>query len=331
MTRRMIEIEPGSESWNAWIEYHRGSRTELVMIKCRHDAAPFMAWTEFPPDHNSGECVGQVSRPVAANTAPIERSFNVERDVEAIAERLEAKAARDSSEMTAADARSEKLKRIDIARERAAAAVQVGNKPKVKDVEDLGFRMIDDPYEVKNGRKPKPLRAKLVNLRDDPIGQMAKRDQVKPDQLEAARRWQAVYDIAASVGSSGGGDPFAMKVDGGGMISEPVSDAQFGAMKRLQQIDAVLGTFGAMLVRHMLGERMPVGQVAAIMGYEGERGANHAGERLRECLDTLVVVLGVEVKGKSRRLPNDAAAELSRFANNPLLYQAVNEARRKIV
>src|SRR6185312_4211828 len=100
--------------------------------------------------------------------------------------------------------------------------------------------MIDDPFDVKQGRKPKPLRAKLVNLRDDPIGQMAKRGQIEDEQLQAARKWQAVYDIAASIGGSRGIDPGAMKVDGG-KFSEPINDTQFAAIKELERIDVLLG------------------------------------------------------------------------------------------
>src|SRR5262249_28757946 len=104
MARTMIEIEPGSESWDAWIEYHKGSKTELVMVKCRHDARPFYAWSEFPPERARAD--GLSSTAAKAGPAKIERSFNVEGDVEGIAERLEARAARDEAEVAAKSSRA---------------------------------------------------------------------------------------------------------------------------------------------------------------------------------------------------------------------------------
>lgn len=327
MARTMIEIEPGSESWDAWIEHHKGTRTELVMVKCRHDARPFMAWSEFPPEQARADGLSRAPKVQPPN---IERSFNVERDVGEIAGRLEARTERNEAEAVARTSRKERLARIELARERAAAAVQIGAKPSLKELDDVGIVMIDDPFEVKNGRKPKPLRAKLVNLRDDPVGQMEKRGQIEAEQLQAGRKWQNLYDVAHSIGGSRGIDYSNAKVDGG-RLTDPLSDRQIDAIKELERIDALLGCVGASLVCRVLGERMTVSQVATMMGKAGERGVSRTGDRLRECLETLVAIMGVETKGKGKRPPRDGAAELSRFADNPLLYQAVRSAGRKIV
>jgi hypothetical protein len=251
-------------------------------------------------------------------------------EVDAIADRLQARADRNEAEAAAVDGRHRELARQALAFEKAAAAVQTGGKPKLQDLPDVGMTMVDDPMEVQQGRKAKPRRAKLVNLRDDPIGQMAKRKQIQAEQLEAARKWQALHDTAASIGGSRGIDPSAMKVDGG-RFGEPINDVQMYSIKQLQQLDGVLGAVGASIVRRVLGDRMTVSQVAAMMNKASELGLKHTGDRLRECLDTLVVVMGVEVEGKRQRAPRDEVAELSRYADNPLLYQAVREARSKIV
>lgn len=336
MTRRMIKIEPGTESWDAWLEHYRGSKTELVMVLALKEARPFLAWTEFPPEV---EATGFVSAlPERAANAPPPEHFNAGRDVEQIADRLEARDQRNEAELAARDARHRKDAEGVTAFERAAAAVQIGEKPKLKGLNDIGMVMIDDPNELRRGRKPKPLRAKLVNLRDDPIGQMAKRSQIEKEQLDAARSWQALHDVAASVGGSRGIDPSAMKVDGGKMSAEPITDVQMAAIKRLEQLDRVLGSVGTTLVRSILGDRMTIAQVADLMGRpcekerERQTERERIGWRLRECLDTLVTVMAVEVKGRRKRTPMSAGtsemAELSRYADNPPLYDAVRAARK---
>lgn len=337
MAQRQIEIEPGTESWGAWIEHHKGTKTELVMVRCRHDARPFYAWTEFPPERARGDKVS-LAKPAEAAKPATERAPIPEGAVDAIADRLLARAERDGVETSADVARREKLRRIEHARERAAAAVQSGYSPNLEDLDDVGIRMIDDPFEVKRGRKPKPLRAKLVNLRDDPVGQMAKREQITSLQLQAARHWQALHDVAAGVGGSRAIDPSAMKVDGG-RFSDPINDLQIGSIKQLQQIDMNLGHIGATLVRRVLGERMTVAQVAVLLGEpceterQRQRESERLGWRLRECLDTLVDCMGLNATGARRRIPRQYAetAALAQYADNPPLHRAVKQARSKIV
>lgn len=332
MSRQMIEIEPGTESWDAWIEYHRGTRTELVMVKCRHDGRPFHAWSEMPPERARVDqiTVGNIVVDSGGTAVLPARRVVADGEVNTIADRLLARDERNEAEAAAVAERHDDMSKLTIAFEKATQAVQSGNNPKLKDLPDIGMTKIDDPWEVPFPGKPKSRRAKLTNLRDDPIGQMAKRKQIMAEQLEAARKWQALHDTAASIGGSRGIDPSAMKVDGG-RFGEPINDVQMYSIKRLQQVDGVLGAVGASIVRRVLGERMTVGQVAAMMNKASELGLKHTGDRLRECLDTLVVVMGVEVEGKSTRIPRDAASDMSRYADNPLLYQAVREARSKIV
>lgn len=327
---RQIEIEPGTPGWDAWLAHYRGTKTELVMIKCRHDARPFYSWSAMPPQAARADGLSGVVRREMASTP--QRFVPAEGEVEKVADRVEARTMRAEQEASAASERSHQLKGERWAFERATDAVRSGLTPNLSELPDIGVQMIDDPLELKRGRKPPPLRAKLVNLRDDPIGQMAKRKQIEPEQLEAARKWQALHDTAASVSGSRGIDPSAMKVDGG-RFSEPVNDAQFGAIKRLEQLDGVLGCVGAALVRSVLGDRLTVAQAAAMMGDSSKRGMLHVGRRLHECLDTLVACLCVEVKGARRPVRGDQAevADLARYADNPLLYRAVHEARRKIV
>jgi hypothetical protein len=338
MAQTMIEIEPGTESWDAWLAHHRGTKTESKMVLCRHDGRPFYAWTKFPPDAPAPARADRLSarKPddVAKPKPKLERGIVADGEVDRIAERLTRRAERDQAEQTIEAVRTKRGTREATAFEQAADAVRSGQVPKLDALDDIGMRMIDDPTELRRGRKPPPLRAKLVNLRDDPIGQMAKRVQIEQEQLDAARSWQALHDVAASVGGSRGIDPSAMKVDGG-RFAEPINDVQMASIKRLEELDRVLGRVGAVLVRRILGDRMTIAQVADLMGKpcqtdrERQTERERVGWRLRECLDTLVVAMGVAVKGKRQRAPVDAngLAGLAKYANNPPLYDAVRKAR----
>lgn len=336
MARRLIEIEPGTESWNAWMIYHRGTKTELTMALCRHEARPFYAWSEFPPERARGDRVS-ARKMVDVPKPLVERPVVNDGDVEQIGERLERKAERDQAEQLVDESRDKKTAREAIAFWRATEAVLIGQSPNLEGLDDIGVRYIDDPSELRRGRKPKPLRAKLVNLRDDPVGQMAKRCQIEPEQLNAARSWQALHDVAASVGGSRGIDPSAMKVDGGRFSTEPITDVQMASMRRLEQLDRMLGSEGSMLVRRILGDRLTIAQTAAALGgsfytkRQQQRRVNRLGDRFREALDRLVTVMGVEIAGARRSIPKHerGIADVARYADNPPLYRAVREARSK--
>jgi hypothetical protein len=168
-------------------------------------------------------------------------------------------------------------------------------------------------------------RPKVANLREDPVGRMAKHDQITPMHLDAARRWQALYD-AAQMGSVKGMDPCGMKVDGG-QFSEPDIDKHTAAIKRLHVLDVRLGDVGSVLVRRVLGDRMSIVQLAAIMGEHSALGLKRVGWRVRECLDTLVDVMGLGAEGKARRAPRDDHSRNAAHADHPALHAAVRRAQ----
>lgn len=218
------------------------------------------------------------------------------------------------------------------ARERAFDQVRAGERPSLKGTPNLGIVTVPDPYEVEaviNGRLPpdkaKP-RAKLTNLRDDPVGRLHKRGQVSDLQLAAARYWQAQHD-AAAIGGAKGIDLTAVRVDGGTGAYDPNTDHRLRAVKQLARIDARLGVEGAMLVRRVLGEAMEIQQVAASVGDTSARNQNYLGRRLRECLDTIADTVGLGTEGPKARGLRDVHAEMARVADEPELHRAVHRAK----
>ncbi len=238
-----------------------------------------------------------------------------------------------------------KQRKLAIVADAAVKAVIEGNIPILDGLPDFGTRAVYDPLELKEvadgKRDPSKLkeRVKITHLREDPIGQMAKRKQIEPLHLEAARRWQALHDNA-QIGGARGIDPTNFKVDGGGQIREPVSDMQRAAIVRLHHINVRLGDLGAMIVQRVLGDRMTVAQLAAIMGVaprsarEAQTQREHIGWLLRMHLDKMVEVMGLTVQGRRPQLASGAAAardaEYARnaqYADNPALHAAVRRAR----
>lgn len=328
MARRMIQITPGSESWQAWLAFYRrtGNKAELVMVACARRGESFGVWSEFPPEAPKAE---RVRKAPAKEVRLPERRGAVDMDV--IAERLEKTAALDAEEGKARATSSRKQRKAGKAREAALEQVQTGKAPQLEGLADFGTRMAFDPYEIAEvaagKRAPEKLkeRIKIVNLRDDPIGQMAKRHQVDELHLDAARKWQALHDTA-QIGGARGIDPTNMKVDGG-RFSEPVSDMQRVCIQRLCQIDIYLGEVGAMLVRRVLGERMTIAKVAAIMGDTSALGIKRLGWRFREVLDTLKAKMGVVAEGRAPRMVHDDHSRNAAHADQPELHAAMRRAQ----
>lgn len=338
MARRMISLQPDDPAFDDWLAYHRGTKTELVMLACRRRGEAFKVWSREPPQRADARRVTRWAEAPAAQLPG--RRVVAEGEIGAIADRLERRAAIDAEHGDAAKARHAKADKIEHARDRALRKIQMGDRPDNADkLSDYALVEAFDPTEEKEmrdgHRKVTKLatRPKLVSLRDDPIGQMAKRDQISAVQLDAARRWQALYDTAA-IGGARGIDPCNIKVDGG-RFAEPINDTQRAAIKRLAKLDERLGDVGKRIVRSVLGDRLTISQVAVIMGRpahsdrERQTERERIGWRVRECLDTLIGCMGLVASGRGKAMPNDEAAAMSDYARTPALHRAVHEARRK--
>lgn len=144
---------------------------------------------------------------------------------------------------------------------------------------------VDDPYE------PGGKITTVQSLRDDPLARLHVRSQIDDAQYAAGRHWQNLYE-AAEIGGVRAMDTTKEPVDGGGFLTEPITDRQRDAARELGRLSRSLGQDGDALVRSVLGHRWFIEQIAAARGIESRRGIEYLGRRFRECLETLARELG---------------------------------------
>ena len=140
-----------------------------------------------------------------------------------------------------------------------------------------------DPYDAND---------KIVvmrSLRDDPLGRLHQRDQIDEDQYRAGRRFQADYE-AAERGPKA--IDFTKEVVDGGLLPEPITEAQRRAGIALKRVYWELGPDGTALVHDVLIHGRTMQQVAESRRVMGERWTRYFAMRLQECLDRLMIVYG---------------------------------------
>jgi len=267
---------------------------------------------------------------------------------EIVANRLEARTALAEAELAEIKKRH-KLQRADKRlREDALAAARENRTPNVDGLDDLDTVSIADPSEsetlVRVGKgppmritDPKPKqRLRVVSLRDDPVGLMAKRGQLGNDQdrelrLHAARAWRTLYE-ASQIGNLRAVDPNFEPVDGGAVGSD-ISAMQLDAFKRLGELSRVLGRRNTYLVRRILGENMTLKQFAAAEGAPGgskasrEKAVGIYGQRLCDSLDDLAREFRLSAKGAGPQRSRDRFDDTARYSHSAALHEAVERAK----
>jgi hypothetical protein len=314
---KKLAVMPGTPEWDAVFECFAGSARQRTMRDCLISGRPYHV---------------EIEQPWPRQHEPAKRERTVRHEtIDDVADRLERRAEADAEDARRTKERHRSEHKRGAAAARAFDQVNSGNMPSVKGASDLGVITTHDPDEIKevlDGKrapeKVKP-RAKLTNLRDDPVGLLHRRSQVSDLQLAGARTWQAHHD-AAAIGGARAIDPAREKVDGG-KLADPNTDARLAAMKALARIDGRLGVEGAMLVRRVLGEAMELQRVAAMMGDTRRSQCEYLGRRLRECLDTIVDACGLKADGPRRRSLADVHAEMAGVARAPELHRAVRRAK----
>lgn len=333
-------ISPDTPEWNAWLKHYSGSKNELRMLSCLQACRPFYAISRFPPEQPR---IGQLTR---VDNVPQVSVRIIEggraRPVVDIADRLEAKAERDALEHeTTRDRRRIDRLRAD-AELAAVQAVMQNDEPRLTShQQDIGVLHIVDPTErarVQETRKgAAPPRAKLVALRDDPVGQMHKRGhlngsrgevkEVADMRLRAARELQALYEIV-EIGGARAMDPGKPAISGG-KPSEPDLDRRRMAASRLMAVENDLGADGRAMIRLVLWQKMTLQRIALLQGKASQLEVKVLGHRFRECLDAAAHVLGYQQQGPNRvRRPRDVFDGLSDHAANPKLFNAIRRAQR---
>jgi hypothetical protein len=142
---------------------------------------------------------------------------------------------------------------------------------------------VDDPLEL--GGKLIVMRS----TRDDPLADSHARGQIDEAQYQAGRAFQLDFETAERGPQAI--DPSKEAVDGG-MMPEPITEAQRKAAKQLAVAYRALGQDGAALAHDVLVHGKTRVQVAAARGLSGRRWEEYFGMRFRECLDRLAVVYG---------------------------------------
>jgi hypothetical protein len=142
---------------------------------------------------------------------------------------------------------------------------------------------VDDPYE--QGGKIIVMR----NLRDDPLGRLHDRRQIDEAQYQGGRAFQD--DFEAAERGPRAIDPSKEFVDGG-MMPEPITEAQRKAVKRLAGVNRDLGQNGSALIYAVLIDRLTLEKICDDRGLKAERERLYVGRRFRECLDDLAKYYG---------------------------------------
>ena len=212
----------------------------------------------------------------------------------------------------------------------ALAMVRDRRTPYVNGSDDLGVLYVPDP-EAENSE----VRAKVINLRDDPIGQMAKRGQLgnpadTTTRLAGARKWQVYYEHA-EIGGAKAIDPSKPYIDGGAYVP-PETDRRSAALAELKRLRPCLGMIGDRLVTWVLGEKLNLVEVAAKLGYQSRMEKVVLGHEFRKYLDLLAVLFGMSHDEKGARGPSrgrDRFDDLAGWAHNPKLHAAVGVAKVK--
>jgi hypothetical protein len=224
--------------------------------------------------------------------------------------------------------RHSKEARRSLILDRALADVAERRTPNLNGRDDLGIVHVPDP-DAENCE----IRAKVVNYRDDPLGQMAARGQLGNEaetavRLGAGRKWQKYYE-RAEIGGAKAIDPSKPYIDGGAFVA-PETDQRSAAMAEMKRLRPYLGIIGEQLITWVLGEKLTLGQVAQRRRRYARMDQVVIGHEFRQYLDLLAVLFGMAHDKKGARGPwrgRDEFDELAKSAHNPVLHRAIGLAK----
>jgi hypothetical protein len=146
---------------------------------------------------------------------------------------------------------------------------------------------VDDPMEL--GGKLIVMRS----TRDDPLADMHARGHIDEAQYQGGRAFQLDFETAER--GPRAIDPSKEAVDGG-LMPEPITEAQQRAARQLAVVYRRLGQNGAALAHDVLVHGKTRAQVAEARGLAGKRWEEYFGMRFRECLDCMAVVYGFAMR-----------------------------------
>jgi len=159
----------------------------------------------------------------------------------------------------------------------------------------LGVVEVDDPYEA--GGKIAAIRS----TRNDPLASLHARKYIDEAQYQAGRAFQGDFETAER--GPRAIDPSKEYVDGG-VLPEPITEAQRKAALKLKAAFAALGLDGSALVHDVLIHGFSFKQIAEARRFSGRRWEEFFGTSFQLCLHKLSYVYGfaIEPTGKQRMI-----------------------------
>jgi hypothetical protein len=164
---------------------------------------------------------------------------------------------------------------------------------------------VDDPQATRQGQKVRVMR----QLRSDPLARLHSHKQIDEAQYSAGRAYQRDVETAERLVRSL--DLTRERVDGGAP-SEPLTDAQVRARKRLIELERVLGRTMHRVTCAVLVEGLSMETVAQrLFNRDGELSAKYYGRLFRDALDVLATEYGLTGKGKGQKAGSNQSSPRS--------------------
>lgn len=148
---------------------------------------------------------------------------------------------------------------------------------------------VDDPLEM--GSKLIVMRS----IRNDPLAGLHARQFIDDAQFWGGRSFQK--DFEAAERGPRAIDPSKEAVDGG-LMPEPITEAQQKAALKLAEVYQVLGLNGSSLTENVLIHGLTIDQVCVARGASSDLERKYLGRRFRECLDCLAKIYGFAMEGR---------------------------------
>ena len=142
---------------------------------------------------------------------------------------------------------------------------------------------VDDPYEI--GGKIIVMRS----TRDDPLADLHARHMIDEAQYQSGRAFQHDFETAERGPRA---IDFTREAVDGGLMPEPITEAQRASARQLAVVYRALGQDGSAIVHGVLVHNRTRKQVAESRGLVGKRWEEYYGMRFRECLDCMALVYG---------------------------------------
>jgi hypothetical protein len=167
------------------------------------------------------------------------------------------------------------------------AVARNGTARRGHNADDTAEIEVDDPHATRTGQKIRVLRT----FRDDPLARLHSRKQIDEAQYNAGRAYQR--DVRTAERFVRSLDLARERVDGGAP-SEPLTDAQVRARKRLTELQHVLGRTMHRVTHAVLVDGLSMETVAQqLFNRDGELSVKYYGRLFRDALDVLAGEYGL--------------------------------------